>query len=88
MAATHHIDRHRVYVTGMSNGAMMSYTLACELSDRITAIAPVAGDLPAVPCRPARPISVLAINGTADPLVPYTGGTAGKRIGTVFNCVN
>jgi polyhydroxybutyrate depolymerase len=78
MAARHHIDRSRVFVTGISNGAMMSYTLACELSDRIAAIAPVAGDLPAVPCHPARPISVLAINGTADPFVPYAGGIAGR----------
>ena len=78
MAAQHHIDRRRVYVTGISNGGMMSYTLACTLSDRIAAIAPVAGDLPSAPCRPARPISVLAINGTDDPLVPYTGGTAGR----------
>lgn len=78
MAARYHIDRHRVYVTGMSNGAMMSYTLGCTMADRIVAIAPVAGDLPAGPCRPARPISVLAINGTADPFVPYDGGTAGR----------
>jgi polyhydroxybutyrate depolymerase len=78
MAARHGIDRSRVFVTGMSNGAMMSYTLACALSDRIVAIAPVAGDLPAVPCHPARPISVLAINGTSDPFVPYGGGTAGR----------
>lgn len=78
MAARHHIDRHRVYVTGMSNGAMMSYTLGCTMADRIAAIAPVAGDLPTAPCRPARPISVLAINGTDDPFVPYGGGTAGR----------
>jgi polyhydroxybutyrate depolymerase len=78
MAARYQIDRKRVFVTGMSNGAMMSYTLGCELSDRIVAIAPVAGDLPAVTCRPARPVSVLAINGTADPFVPYGGGTAGR----------
>jgi polyhydroxybutyrate depolymerase len=74
MAARHSIDRSRVFVTGMSNGAMMSYRLACELSDRIVAIAPVAGDLPTAACAPTRPVSVLAINGTADPFVPYAGG--------------
>ena len=84
MAMRHAIDRSRVFVTGMSNGAMMSYRLACDLSDRIVAIAPVAGDLPAVACRPGRPISVLAINGTSDPLVPYDGGVAGRG-GTVLS---
>ncbi|OLF13632.1 extracellular catalytic domain type 1 short-chain-length polyhydroxyalkanoate depolymerase [Actinophytocola xanthii] len=67
-------DPERVFVTGMSNGAMMSYRLACELSDRITGIAPVAGALNVTPCRPTRPVSVLAVHGTADELVPYDGG--------------
>jgi polyhydroxybutyrate depolymerase len=84
MAARHAIDRSRVFVTGMSNGAMMSYRLACDLSDRIVAIAPVAGDLPTGPCKPVRPVSVLAINGTDDPLVPYAGGVAGRG-GTVLS---
>jgi polyhydroxybutyrate depolymerase len=55
-------DPDRVFVAGMSNGAMMSYRLACELSDRITGIAPT------------RPVSVLAVHGTADQLVPFAGG--------------
>jgi polyhydroxybutyrate depolymerase len=67
-------DPERVFVTGMSNGAMMSYRLACELSDRITGIAPVAGARNVTPCRPSRPVSVLAVHGTADELVPYAGG--------------
>jgi polyhydroxybutyrate depolymerase len=84
MAARHAIDRSRVYVTGISNGGMMSYRLACDLSDRIAAIAPVAGDLPTAPCTPSHPVSVLAINGTSDPLVPYEGGMVGHR-GTVLS---
>lgn len=77
LAADYFIDTKRVYVTGISNGAIMSYRLACELSDKITAIAPVDGSIPQQlysRCDPLRHISVLAINGTDDPLVPYNGG--------------
>ena len=71
------INPGRVYVTGMSNGAMMSYRLACEISEKIAAIAPVTGAIPedVVPqCLPSKPVSVLAISGTDDPLVPWEGG--------------
>ena len=71
------INPGRVYVTGMSNGAMMSYRLACEISEKIAAIAPVTGAIPEdiVPqCSPSKPVSVLAISGTDDPLVPWDGG--------------
>jgi len=73
----YNIDRKRVYITGMSNGAMMSYRLACELSDKIAAIASVAGLIPEklfLHCFPSRPVSVLIINGVNDPLVPWKGG--------------
>jgi polyhydroxybutyrate depolymerase len=71
------IDAERVYVTGISNGAMMSHRLGCELSQKIAAIAPVAGNIPvnmASIWAPSRPVSVLIINGTEDPLVPWAGG--------------
>ncbi|MCU0455831.1 MAG: hypothetical protein MUE74_05965 [Bacteroidales bacterium] len=73
----YNIDPGRVYITGMSNGAIMSYRLACELSGRIAAIAPVDGSLPHLlygECLPVAPVSVLAINNVNDPLVPYHGG--------------
>lgn len=66
------IDKARVYVTGMSNGAMMSLRLGCE-TDIFAAIAPVAGTL-VTDCSRARPTSVLQIHGTADASVPYNGG--------------
>jgi polyhydroxybutyrate depolymerase len=72
------VDRKRVYVTGISNGGMMSNRLACELSDRIAAVALVASSGGAVAmktCRPAKPLGYLIIAGTADPIVPYSGGT-------------
>ena len=73
------IDANKVYVTGFSNGAMMSYLLGAELSDKIAAIAPVAGSigsmtygLERIPV-PSEPVSVLVFHGTADTSVPYNG---------------
>lgn len=37
------VDARRVYATGLSNGGVMAHRPGCELSDRIAAIAPVAG---------------------------------------------
>ena len=71
------IDKKMVYATGISNGAIMSNRLGCELSDKIAAIAPVAGNIPqktASTWSPSRAVSVLIINGTEDPIVPYNGG--------------
>ena len=86
IATAHAIDRSRVYVTGASNGAMMTYRIGCELTDRVAAIAPVIGNLPAeLACTPNAPLSVLAINGTADPLVPYNGGQVGRDRGVVLS---
>ena len=68
------IDPKRVFVTGMSNGGMMAHRLACELSDRIAAIASVSGALVTDTCNPGRPISVLEMHGTGDAIVPYDGG--------------
>lgn len=67
------VDRDRVFATGLSNGGFMSHRLACELSDRIAAIAPVAGVV-GVSCAPSRPVAVMHIHGDADPLIPYGGG--------------
>ncbi|MBI4355086.1 MAG: phospholipase [Candidatus Omnitrophica bacterium] len=67
-------DPRRVYVTGMSNGALMSNRLACELADKIAAAAPVCGALATnllATCHPTRPISMAIFNGTQDPLVPW-----------------
>ena len=68
------VDPERVFVTGASNGAMMAYRFACERADRVRAVASVAGAVRAAACQPARPVSVLEIHGTADPLLPYEGG--------------
>ncbi len=77
------IDPRRVYATGISNGAFMSQRLAVELSDRIVAVAPVVGGMaPRLRERtPNTPVSVLVMNGTDDPLVPYRGGAVARNRG-------
>lgn len=70
------IDPRRIYATGMSNGGLMSQRLACEAADLFAAVAPVAGPLilPEDQCKPARPISVMAVAGSNDTLLGYTDG--------------
>jgi polyhydroxybutyrate depolymerase len=79
------IDPQRVYATGMSNGAIMAYRLASELSDRIAAIAPVAGPMGTESCHPTRPVPVLHFHGTDDDFAPFAGGKGKKSLsGTNF----
>lgn len=77
LAQDYTIDSSRAYATGMSNGGMMTHRLACELSNRLAAVAPVIGAVPealAPLCTPTRPIPILMINGTDDRLVRWEGG--------------
>ena len=69
------IDRARVYVTGASNGGMMSYRLACDRPDRFAAVAAVIANVPTrLVCAPGHTVPVLVMNGTDDPMMPYEGG--------------
>lgn len=70
----YNIDRKRVYVTGISNGAIMAHRLACDLSNQITAIAPVAGPGIIENCKPERAVPVMIIHGTDDQCALYKGG--------------
>jgi polyhydroxybutyrate depolymerase len=76
----HHIDPQRVYATGMSNGAVMAYRLASELSDRIAAIGPVSGSMGTEISQPTRPVSIMHFHGTMDEYVPFLGGRGKKSI--------
>ena len=68
------IDPHRVFATGMSNGAMMTWRLACEAPE-IHAIAPVEGtDNTTGKCTPAHPVAVIEFHAADDPNVPFKGG--------------
>lgn len=71
------VDPNRVFATGLSNGGAMSHRLACELSDRIVAIAAVGGAMQLTTsdvCEPTQPVGVLHIHGTEDPCWRYGGG--------------
>lgn len=72
------INRQMIYATGMSNGGMMAYRLACEMSDTITAIAAVAGTDNTIHCQPSKPVSILHIHAKNDDRVLFNGG-AGKK---------
>jgi polyhydroxybutyrate depolymerase len=88
LSASYNINPERIYSTGMSNGGFMSYTLACELSDRIAAIASVTGDLNVnqlTTCNPQHPMPVMEIHGTADPTVAYDGNILFAPIPTTLN---
>ena len=77
LAAEYPVDRSRVFAAGISNGAFMCQRLAAERADRISAVACVAGGMAesvAAAFAPSAPVSVMMINGTRDPLVPFQGG--------------
>jgi polyhydroxybutyrate depolymerase len=75
LTSTYKINPKKIYATGMSNGAMMTYRLACELSQYLAAIAPVSGTLLTTqPCQPAKAVPVLHIHSAIDNKVPYAGG--------------
>ena len=85
LAADYNADTKRIYATGMSNGGFMSFALACRLAEKVRAIAPVAGSMAVGSigdCHPSRSVSVMMINGTADPLVKFEGGKVLGRQGS------
>jgi polyhydroxybutyrate depolymerase len=83
------IDKKKIYVTGVSNGGLMTLRLGCELSHKLSAVAPVIANMPKnylSKCRPKKTLPLLLMNGTKDPIVPYNGGEMKflkKRMGEV-----
>jgi polyhydroxybutyrate depolymerase len=71
-----YVDKNRIFATGFSNGGILCHYLACKLSSRIAAIAPVAAPFWMDPasCVPSRPVSMIYFHGTADVCAPYYGG--------------
>ncbi len=74
------VDERRIYATGFSNGASMTFRVARELSPLIAAVAPVAGADWLADETPTRPVPLLYFTGTADPGNPFEGGEV--RIGS------
>ena len=85
LAKVVNVDAKRVFATGISNGGIMCYRLASELSDRIAAIAPVAGTMGTKTCNPKRPVSVMHFHGTDDKFLPFKGGIGTRAwLGLMF----
>jgi polyhydroxybutyrate depolymerase len=80
VAARLPIDPRRVHAAGMSNGAMMAYRVAAELSTRIASVAPVAGPLALESIAPERPVPVLHFHGTLDQFTPLAGGIGRRSV--------
>jgi polyhydroxybutyrate depolymerase len=78
LKVSYNIDPARIYANGLSNGGGMSFVLSCTLSDRIAAVGMVAAaqTLPWTWCTDARAVPMIAFHGTADPEVPYNGGSS------------
>ncbi|MAQ32263.1 MAG: hypothetical protein CMD26_06005 [Flavobacteriales bacterium] len=88
IATDYNINLDRVYSMGMSNGGFMSYTLACELSNRISAIASVTGSMiesQFLNCNSEHPMPVMQIHGTSDLIVPYEGN---ENIASIDNVIS
>jgi polyhydroxybutyrate depolymerase len=81
LLAAYKINPQKVYATGHSNGGMLSYRLACEISNKIAAIAPNGCTMVAATCNPTRPVPVLHMHSVLDAKVPYQGGP-GSGVGT------
>jgi polyhydroxybutyrate depolymerase len=71
LATVVNVDKNRIFATGISNGGMMCYRLAAEMSDRIAAIAPIAATMGLPEAYPKRPVPIIAFHGTADPIIPF-----------------
>jgi polyhydroxybutyrate depolymerase len=77
------VNPKRVYATGLSNGAMLCYRLAAELSDRIAAIGPIAGGMGVAGPQPSRPVPVIHFHGMKDQNVPFLGGVGARALDKV-----
>lgn len=82
--ANYPIDTTRVYAAGSSNGGMLCYRLACELSHRFAAIATNACSQMYFPCHPINKIPIISFHSKVDPIVFYNGGMGGVPPLTTF----
>jgi polyhydroxybutyrate depolymerase len=90
IASLHRVDTGRVYIAGFSNGGMMALRLGIAIPDKLTAISSVSGLLPKhlSYLRPARPLPVMIIQGTEDPIVPSSGGKLDGKHGEILSAVD
>jgi polyhydroxybutyrate depolymerase len=79
------LDPKRIFVSGFSNGGMLSHRLACEFSERVAAIGAVSGTMAIDPCIPKRAVPVLHIHGTSDIVVPYNNPVTAQTVPQTIN---
>ena len=80
----YNLNQNRIYATGMSNGGFFSFLLACQLSQKIAAVASVTGSMTNETyqnCNPSKEVPILQIHGTDDPIVTYNGNSSIGSIG-------
>jgi polyhydroxybutyrate depolymerase len=82
LLANYKINAKKVYATGHSNGGMLAYRLACEIANKIAAIAPNGCTMVTATCNPSRPVPILHMHSALDTKVPAVGG-AGSGVGTI-----
>lgn len=75
------VDRRRIYVAGFSDGARMTYRMACELGTQVAAVAVVSGSIVDAQCAPKRPVPLIAFHGTDDDEVPYRDSSYSTAVG-------
>jgi len=78
LSSEYAVDTSRIYVAGFSDGGFMAFRLGCEMSRRLAAVASISAEMPKAMkdwCSPSPPISLLMMNGTVDPVVPYYGSS-------------
>lgn len=86
LAAHYSVDTRRIYAAGLGEGGFMALRMGCSMADRIAAVAVVAAAMPRMlNCVPSRPLPILLMNGTDDPLVPYDGGRYKKTNVQLFS---
>lgn len=85
LESTQCIDTSRVYASGFSDGAYMASALACSMSDRFTAIGAVSGLQLPTRCSTVRPVPIIAFHGTADPILPFGGGTGTANLAQLLD---
>lgn len=85
LEATQCIDTSRVYASGFSDGAYLASALACAMSDRFTAIGAVSGLQLPTRCSNVRPVPIITFHGTADPILPYGGGTGTANLSQLLD---
>lgn len=80
LVASGAVDSHRIYVTGLSNGGMLTYRLAAAIGDRVAAAAIVSGAMFGGEQPPATPVPILIMHGERDEIVPFAGGESPMRL--------